>query len=128
MKQAYQLPDLMTIYVDSNDAPSNASPILSKPAIQYLPDGVGGWKLPDIVPSRVTKRQALLALLSISIRDVDIKNIIETMPEAEREKATIEFNHANHFERSNSMINVIATAKNLDASAVDKLFMMASKL
>ena len=128
MKQAYQLPNLTTIYVLPSESPSDASAISEKPSIQYVPDGKGGWKLPDVVPNRVTKRQALLVLLSVGIRESDIRTFIASLADADREVAEIEFNYATHFERKHPLIQMIADAKGLDRKKLDTLFIQASKL
>lgn len=84
---------------------------------------------PTPVPKSVTKRQALLALLTVGIREVDILAIIANIPNSdEREKAEIEFAYAGIFERKHPLIQVIANVKGLDDKQLDVLFIQASKM
>lgn len=83
---------------------------------------------PTPMPKSVTKRQALLALLNVGIREADILDIIATMPDSEREKAEIEFTYAGIFERNHPLITIIGQSKSLDDTQLDRLFIQASKL
>lgn len=83
---------------------------------------------PTPVPKSVTKRQAFLALLSIGIREADIRAIIATMPDSDREKAEIEFTYAGSFERNHPLITIIGQSKNLNDEELNKLFIEASNL
>lgn len=83
---------------------------------------------PTPVPKSVTKRQALLALLTVGIREADILAIIATMPDSEREKAEIEFTYAGGFERNHPLITIIGQSKNLNDEELNKLFIEASNL
>lgn len=83
---------------------------------------------PTPMPKSVTKRQAFLALLSIGIREADIRAIIATMPDSDREKAEIEFTYAGSFERNHPLITIIGQSKNLNDEELNKLFIEASNL
>lgn len=83
---------------------------------------------PTPVPKSVTKRQVFLALLSIGIREADIRAIIATMPDSDREKAEIEFTYAGSFERNHPLITIIGQSKNLNDEELNKLFIEASNL
>lgn len=83
---------------------------------------------PTPVPKSVTKRQAFLALLTVGIREADIRAIIATMPDSDREKAEIEFTYAASFERNHPLITIIGQSKNLNDEELNKLFIEASNL
>lgn len=86
-------------------------------------------KLPPKIPKSVTKRQALLMLLDIGIKESDVIAIIDSINDStEREKSRIEFLHASSIDRNHPLISVIANANGLSSDKVDDLFISAAKL
>lgn len=78
---------------------------------------------PNTVPSAVTRRQALLALLAAGKLDA-----VEQQMLAAPRAVQIAWGAAGTFERTNPLIAELAAQVGLDAAAVDLLFIEASKL
>lgn len=82
------------------------------------------------VPSFVTRRQLHLALLGLftPITEDMILQAINQLPEDIRNAATIEYQMATGYERSNPLINTLAAAFGLTTGDIDKLFIAAAIL
>lgn len=85
---------------------------------------------PAPVPTRVTRRQLLLALFSgHAITRANIRAALEAIPDAtQREAALIEFDEATEFERSHALIGQLAAVFSLSSSQVDAVFRAAVNL
>lgn len=71
--------------------------------------------LPDL-----TGRQLRLGLLNIGIKPTDVTTAIEQLPSPEKERAQIEWEYANVFQRDHPLIGVLAAHFGLSKEAVDE--------
>lgn len=78
-------------------------------------------------PTRVTMRQARLALLEIG-KLFDVMEVINKLPEPPRTAATIEWDYAYEVQRSSPLIAMLAPKLGLTDEDVDELFNRASVL
>ena len=105
------------------------------------PDGVGiGWRYvgqewvappePELVPKLIdlTPRQLRLGLLNIGIKPADVSAAIEQLPSPDREKAEIEWEYANTFQRDHPLIGILANHFGLSKEAVDKAWLASMAL
>ncbi len=74
------------------------------------------------VPRAITMRQARLYLLSIGLLD-DLENIIN-----QNRAYQIEWEYANQIERESPLVKILGQTLNLDDTAIDNMFMEASKI
>ena len=82
---------------------------------------------PAIVPQEVTMRQARLALLDAGLL-ANVQTAINSLPEPAKTKAQIEWDYSNALQRDNSFVSVLGAALGLNETALDNLFIAASKL
>lgn len=84
---------------------------------------------PTPVPPIVTRRQFLLAALAVGVTREDIRlAIMEIQDNLQREAALIEFEEATQFERAAPLLAQIAVSFEVDADALDQLFITAAQL
>ena len=76
----------------------------------------------SLIPKTITLRQARLYLLSIGLLD-DLENIIN-----QNRAYQIEWEYANSIERESPLVKILGQTLNLDDSAIDNMFMEASKI
>ena len=76
----------------------------------------------SLIPKTITLRQARLYLLSIGLLD-DLENIIN-----QNRAYQIEWEYANQIERESSLVSIMGQTLNLDDTAIDNMFMEASKI
>lgn len=76
----------------------------------------------SLIPKTITLRQARLYLLSIELLD-DLENII-----IQNRAYQIEWEYANNIERESSLVKILGETLNLDDTAIDNMFMEASKI
>ena len=82
---------------------------------------------PLVVPVAVTMRQARLALLQEGLlSQVDV--IINSLPEPNKTKATIEWEYAQEVQRHNGFVSLIGPALGLTEETTDDLFILAKTL
>lgn len=92
---------------------------------------VGGeWEEPEpviYIPQEVTMRQARLALLENGLL-ANVQPAINSLPEPDKTKAQIEWEHSNGLERNNPFVATLGAALGLDGAGIDALFVQASLL
>ena len=76
----------------------------------------------SLIPKTITPRQARLYLLSIELLD-DLENIIN-----QNRAYQIEWEYANQIERESPLVKILGQTLNLDDTAIDNMFMEASKI
>jgi hypothetical protein len=76
----------------------------------------------SLIPKTITLRQARLYLLSIGLLD-DLENII-----SQNRAYQIEWEYANSIERESPLVKILGQTLNLDDTAIDNMFMEASKI
>lgn len=76
----------------------------------------------SLIPKTITLRQARLYLLSIGLLD-DLENII-----SQNRAYQIEWEYANNIERESPLVKILGQTLNLDDTAIDNMFMEASKI
>lgn len=76
----------------------------------------------SLIPKTITLRQARLYLLSIGLLD-DLENIIN-----QNRAYQIEWEYANQIERESPLVKILGQTLNLDDTAIDNMFMEASKI
>ena len=76
----------------------------------------------SLIPRTITLRQARLYLLSINLLD-DLENII-----SQNRAYKIEWEYANQIERESPLVKILGQTLNLDDTAIDNMFMEASKI
>lgn len=76
----------------------------------------------SLIPKTITLRQARLYLLSIELLD-DLENIIN-----QNRAYQIEWEYANQIERESPLVKILGQTLNLDDTAIDNMFMEASKI
>lgn len=96
--------------------------ILDSPVVTDVSDSVN-----KSVPQEVTMRQARLALLEAGLLG-SVQAAINSLSEPAKTKAQIEWDYSNALQRSNSFVETLGAALGLNASALDDLFIAASKL
>jgi len=90
----------------------------------------GNWVTPTIamtIPQEVTMRQARLALLDAGLLS-SVQTAINSLQEPAKTKAQIEWDYSNALQRDNSFVSVLGAALGLNETALDSLFIAASKL
>lgn len=113
--------------------------------VQLVPEGVSvciGWTYDSktgfaappappapqaIVPSRVTMRQARLALRADG-KLAAVGTAIKALPSPQKEDAQIEWDYATTVERSSPVVALLSAALGLDDAALDALFTAAAVL
>lgn len=80
-----------------------------------------------VVPAEVTMRQARLALLRIGKLD-QVTPAIETLPDAQRDAARIEWEFSSTVVRNRPLVTMLGNALGLDDKALDQLFITAAEL
>lgn len=83
--------------------------------------------LPPQVPSRVTMRQARLALHDAGLLTV-VESAIDAMPEPPKTTARIEWDYASEVHRASAFVALLSAALELDEQALDNLFLKAVEL
>ena len=76
----------------------------------------------SLIPKTITLRQARLYLLSIGLLD-DLENII-----SQNRAYQIEWEYANQIERESPLVKILGQTLNLGDTAIDDMFMEASKI
>ncbi len=76
----------------------------------------------SLIPRTITLRQARLYLLSIGLLD-DLENIIN-----QNRAYKIEWEYANQIERESPLVKILGQTLNLDDTAINNMFMEASKI
>ena len=76
----------------------------------------------SLIPKTITLRQARLYLLSIGLLD-DLEEIIN-----QNRAYQIEWEYANNIERESPLVKILGQTLNLDDTAIDNMFMEASKI
>ena len=76
----------------------------------------------SLIPKTITLRQARLYLLSIGLLD-DLENIIN-----KNRAYQIEWEYANQIERESPLVKILGQTLKLDDTAIDNMFMEASKI
>lgn len=76
----------------------------------------------SLIPKTITLRQARLHLLSLGLLD-DLENIIN-----QNRAYQIEWEYANQIERESPLVKILGQTLNLDDTAIDNMFMEASKI
>ena len=76
----------------------------------------------SLIPKTITLRQARLYLLSIGLLD-DLENVIN-----QNRAYQIEWEYANQIERESPLVKILGQTLNLDDTAIDNMFMEASKI
>ena len=76
----------------------------------------------SLIPKTITLRQARLYLLSIGLLD-DLENII-----SQNRAYQIEWEYANQIEKESPLVKILGQTLNLDDTAIDNMFMEASKI
>lgn len=76
----------------------------------------------SLIPKTITLRQARLYLLSVGLLD-DLENIIN-----QNRAYQIEWEYANQIERESPLVKILGQTLNLDDTAIDNMFMEASKI
>jgi hypothetical protein len=83
---------------------------------------------PDVVPSKVTMRQARLILLANGLLD-DVELAIDnTVDEVKRKQARIEWDFSSEVHRNKGLVSELGVALNLTEDQLDQMFIDASKL
>lgn len=82
---------------------------------------------PEPIPKEVTMRQARLALLDAGLLS-SVQTAINSLQEPAKTKAQIEWDYSNALQRDNSFVSVLGAALGLNETALDNLFIAASKL
>ena len=80
---------------------------------------------PPVVPSRVSKAQLKLALLS---QGIDLATLIAGLPAEQQAVANILVNDAEYYTRSASIVDTLGTVAGLTSAQVDALFISASQI
>lgn len=100
---------------------------------------LGSWEVRDkteeelyqefmnMVPNKITLRQAKLALLQSGLLD-SVNSIINSMEGVEGQAARIEWDYAKDVERNSPLVNNLAIALTLSEKQVCDLFIEASQL
>lgn len=94
---------------------------------------IGGVLVPAAVvqpvPSSVTARQAVQALILAGIEEDAVEAAIAAIPDAMQRKLAANFwRRSNEFERSNPVLNSLAGSLGLDSDDLDDLFRQAATL
>ncbi|KLE01882.1 hypothetical protein [Aliarcobacter butzleri] len=76
----------------------------------------------SLIPKTITLRQARLYLLSIGLLD-NLENII-----SQNRAYQIEWEYANSIERESPLVKILGQTLNLNDTAIDNMFMEASKI
>ncbi|MDY0962108.1 MULTISPECIES: hypothetical protein [Massilia] len=79
------------------------------------------------VPQEITMRQARLALLSTGVL-AQVASAIETLPDAQRDAARIEWEFSSTVVRDRPLVKMLGQALGLDDQALDQLFITAAEL
>lgn len=83
---------------------------------------------PPAPPPDLTARQLRLGLLEIGIKPSDVTAAIEQLPSPDKERAEIEWEYANTFQRDHPLITVLANHFGLSKEAVDKAWLASTAL
>jgi len=80
-----------------------------------------------VVPSRVTMRQARLALLGAGLLD-NVTTAIAALPSPQKEAAQIEWEYSQEVHRDKQLVLILAPALGLNEAQLDQLFTQAATL
>lgn len=83
--------------------------------------------LPPQVPSRVTMRQARLALHAAGLLQ-SVEAAIDALPEPPKTTARIEWDYASEVHRASSFVALLGAALDLDDQGLDDLFFAAAEI
>ncbi|WP_133066262.1 hypothetical protein [Acidovorax kalamii] len=110
-----------TILADKDFAEANYPGAWQVAADQGMPPG-------PTVPDRVTRRQALQALLLAGVLD-NVQPAIDAIPDPiQRRMAQIEWDESQVFERRRPLLVTLGAALGLDSAGLDQLFIQAGAL
>ena len=89
----------------------------------------GSWEPyePNHIPASVTMRQARLALLAAG-KLAAVGEAIAALPSPQKTAALIEWDYSSTVERDSNIVTLLGPALNLDAAALDALFIAAARL
>lgn len=82
-------------------------------------------RVPQIVPDKVTMRQARLALLGAGLLD-DVEAALEAFPGVDGQAARIEWNYSSEVHRNKPFVLILGAQLNLDDEQLDQLFITAA--
>ena len=82
---------------------------------------------PVLIPSRVSMRQARLALLSAGLLS-QVNAAIDALPSPDKEAAQIQWEYSQEVNRNEPLVTHLANALNLTEAQLDDLFLKASTL
>lgn len=107
----------------------NGSLVYSPPPTpRHHLDAEGNWVLPPPdIPTRVTMRQARLALHSSGVLQI-VNEIVASIPGSAGEAARIEWEYALTVDRDSALVANLATQIPLSEAELDALFLLASTL
>lgn len=102
------------------------SPVINIPD-WYTPTTVTATPQPSVsyIPQTVTMRQARLALLDVGLLDT-IEQALNSLPEPQRTRSLIEWNHGSVVERDSALVTQMSSALGLTSEQVDNLFLQAN--
>ena len=87
------------------------------------------WSALPAPPSPyLTRRQLLLGLLSIDIREADVEAKIALLPADQVEAVMIEWKDASEYKRDDPLVSTLAASFGLPDNQVDDLWVWASRL
>lgn len=82
---------------------------------------------PVVIPTKVTMRQARLALLNAGLLQT-VNNAIAAMPSPQGDAARIEWEFSSEVHRNQPLVMSLAPALNMTDAQLDQLFIDAAKL
>ena len=111
----------------SEDIPEDAIEVPSPPDDANSKYVNGTWIPVARIPTKVTMRQARLALHNTG-RLAAVELAINTLPEPPRTAARIEWDYASEVHRDSPFVTLLNTALELDKQSLDDLFLKAREL
>lgn len=103
-------------------------PVAPMDAKQVWDFGLSSWSaVTQGVPSRVTMRQARLALHAAGLLQ-SVEAAINAMPEPPQTAARIEWDYASEVHRASEFVGMLGTAIGLDEQGLDDLFLAAAAI
>lgn len=96
-----------------------------QPPVWYVEEVVTPFVLPPETPQSVTMRQARLALLDSGLLST-VEAALDSLPEPQRTRSLIEWNHGTTVERSSALVVQMANALGLTDNQIDDLFIQAN--
>lgn len=84
-------------------------------------------EIPQYVPSKVTMRQARLALLAAGLLD-DVESLLQNMEGTEGQAARIEWDYSSEVHRHKPFVMTLGSQLGLNDEQLDALFITASQI